>query len=76
MIRTCSCGAAHDWSALPLIGVQRFDDATFELRNCGGCGSTLAEPVADPLEAPLASVGGHAAGGSHKRLGFWARTAR
>ena len=62
MTRKCSCGRVHRWSELSLVGVQRFDDESFELRNCGGCGSTLAEPLL------VATLGGRVVGHS-SRLG-------
>ncbi len=42
--KTCSCGRRYtreEWDALPLLGRQA-GEPDLELRNCGGCGSTLA----------------------------------
>lgn len=50
---TCrSCGAAHRWSELPLLGVQRVEadedgpELELELRNCTACHTTLARELA------------------------------
>lgn len=57
MKRCTSCGRVHspaDWAALPLVGVQRFEDPEeppLELRNCP-CRSTLAiELMSDPPDS-------------------------
>lgn len=45
-VKVCSCGreyTAHGWSSLPLVGTMPgADDQPIQLRNCVGCGSTIA----------------------------------
>ena len=47
----CTCGlnfTKPEWEALPLVGVQKFEDpdiAPLELRNCSVCGTTLSVEV-------------------------------
>lgn len=46
VVKVCSCGreyTAHGWSSLPLVGTMPgADDQPIQLRNCIGCGSTIA----------------------------------
>jgi hypothetical protein len=49
VVKTCRCGRAYDtewWSLLPLVGyvgaASGDEKQVLEMRNCRGCGSTLA----------------------------------
>jgi CBS domain-containing protein len=49
VMKRCSCGRVYTrdgWMALPLVGfMQGSGREPMELRNCGGCGSTMAVPA-------------------------------
>lgn len=47
MSKPCACGRVHDadgWHSLPYLGLMRYEEHAFELRNCA-CGSTLCLEV-------------------------------
>ena len=45
MKKWCACGRVYnaaDWKRLKHVGIQKYGMSEIDLRNCAGCGSTIA----------------------------------